>query len=49
MQSSEMLRRVAHVRTNDSEERSASIIRVTMIGELGTMLAKTNMITDYGR
>jgi hypothetical protein len=31
-----MLRRVALVRTDVSEELSASIIRVTRIGELGT-------------
>jgi hypothetical protein len=31
-----MLRRVALVRTNVSEELSASTIRVTRIGELGT-------------
>jgi hypothetical protein len=37
-----MLRRVALVRTDDSEELSASIIRVTGIGELGTTLAVTN-------
>jgi hypothetical protein len=36
MQSSRMLRRVALVRTGVSEERNASIIRVTRIGELGT-------------
>jgi hypothetical protein len=36
-----MLRRVALVRTNVSEELSASIIRVTRIGELGTTLAVT--------
>jgi hypothetical protein len=36
MPSSLMLRRVALVRTDVSEERSASIIRVTRIGELGT-------------
>jgi hypothetical protein len=41
MTSSWMLRRVALVRTGVSEERSASIIRVTRIGELG-MLAVTN-------
>jgi hypothetical protein len=35
-----MLRRVALVRTGDSEELSASIIRVT-IGELGRTLAVT--------
>jgi hypothetical protein len=34
-----MLRCVAHVRTNVSEELSASFIRVTKIGELGTTLA----------
>jgi hypothetical protein len=37
-----MLRRVALVRTDVSEERSASIIRVTRIGELGTMLSVTS-------
>jgi hypothetical protein len=36
-----MLRRVALVRTDDSEECSASIIRVT-IGKLGTTLAVTS-------
>jgi hypothetical protein len=39
MASSGMLRRVALVRTDVSEERSASFIRVTGIGELGTTLA----------
>jgi hypothetical protein len=34
--SSGMLNRVALVRTDVSEELSASIIRVTIIGELGT-------------
>jgi hypothetical protein len=34
MASSGMLRRVAHVRTNVSEELSASIIKVTRVGEL---------------
>jgi hypothetical protein len=34
-----MLRHVALVRTDVSEERMTSIIRVTRIGELGTMLA----------
>jgi hypothetical protein len=33
-----MLRRVALVRTDVSEELSASFIRVTRIGELGTTL-----------
>jgi hypothetical protein len=37
MASSRMLRRVALVRTDVSEELSASIIRVTRIGELGTL------------
>jgi hypothetical protein len=37
-----MLRRVALVRTDVSEERSASIIRATRIGELGTTLAVTS-------
>jgi hypothetical protein len=36
-----MLRRVALVRTDVSEELSASFIRVTGIGELGTTLAVT--------
>jgi hypothetical protein len=34
-----MLRRVALVETDVSEERIASIIRLTKIGELGTALA----------
>jgi hypothetical protein len=38
MASSVMLRRVALVRTDVSEERSASFIRVTRISELGTTL-----------
>jgi hypothetical protein len=37
-----MLRRVALVRTDVSEDPSASFIRVTRIGELGTMLAVTS-------
>jgi hypothetical protein len=37
-----MLRRVALVITEVSEELSASFIRVTIIGELGTTLAVTN-------
>jgi hypothetical protein len=40
--SSGMLRRIALMRTDISEEISASIIRVTRIGELGTTLAVTN-------
>jgi hypothetical protein len=42
MASSEMLRRVALVRTDVSEELSAFFIRVTRIGELGTTLAVTS-------
>jgi hypothetical protein len=38
-----MLRRVALVRTDVSEELSASFIRVTRIGELGAPLAVTSM------
>jgi hypothetical protein len=34
-----MLPRVAHLRTDVSEKRSAYIIRVTRIAELGTTLA----------
>jgi hypothetical protein len=37
-----MLRLVALVRTDVSEELSASIIRATRIGELGTMSAVTS-------
>jgi hypothetical protein len=39
MASSGMLRRVALVRTDVSEELGASFIRVTRIGELGTTLS----------
>jgi hypothetical protein len=42
MASSEMLRRVALVRTDVSEELRSSIIRATRIGELGTTLAVTS-------
>jgi hypothetical protein len=37
-----MLSRVALVKTDVSEELSASFIRVTRIGELGTTLAVTS-------
>jgi pyrroline-5-carboxylate reductase len=37
-----MLRRVALVETNVSEELSASINKVTIIGELGTTLSVTS-------
>jgi hypothetical protein len=42
MASSRMLRRAALVRTDVSEERSTSFIRVTGVGELGTTLAVTS-------
>jgi hypothetical protein len=42
MASSGMLRRVALVRTDVSEELSASIIRVTRIGELVTLAVTSN-------
>jgi hypothetical protein len=42
MVSSGMLRRVVLVRTDFSEKLSASFIRVTRIGELGTKLAVTS-------
>jgi hypothetical protein len=42
MSSSGMLRHVALVRTDVSDELSASIIRVARIGELGTTLAVTS-------
>jgi hypothetical protein len=42
MASSGMLRRVALLRTDVSEELIASIIRVTRIGEIGTTLAVTS-------
>jgi hypothetical protein len=42
MPSSGLLRRVALVRTDVSEGRNASIVRVRRIGELGTTLAVTS-------
>jgi hypothetical protein len=42
MVSSGMLRRMVLVRTDVSEEFSASFIRITRIGELGTTLAVTS-------
>jgi DNA-binding TFAR19-related protein (PDSD5 family) len=42
MASSGMLRRVALVRSDVSEELSATFIRVAKIGELGTTLAVNN-------
>jgi hypothetical protein len=45
MLSSVMLRRVVHVRTDVSEEPRASIIKVTRIGELGTLAVTSNRRT----
>jgi hypothetical protein len=51
MLSSGMLRRVALVRTDVSEELKASFIMVTTIDELGTTLAVTRslsiLLTEY--
>jgi hypothetical protein len=49
MVSSGMLRRVAPVRADVSEELSASFIRVTRIGELGTTLALTSNRVSVAR
>jgi hypothetical protein len=46
MVSSGMLRHVTLVRTDVSEELSASFIRVTKIGELGTTLAVTSILNS---
>jgi hypothetical protein len=46
MASSGMLRRVALVRTDVTEEFSASFIRVTRIGELGTALVRTDVTEE---
>jgi hypothetical protein len=43
MMSSGMCRRVALARTYVSEEYIASIIRVTRIGELGTLAVTSNL------
>jgi hypothetical protein len=43
-----MLRRVARVRTDVSEELNASIITLTRIGELGTMLTESCHLDDGG-
>jgi hypothetical protein len=45
MASSGMLRHVAFVRTDVSEELSASFIRVTRIDEVGTTLAVTSKLS----
>jgi hypothetical protein len=45
MSSSEMLRRVALVRLDVSEENTASIIRATRIGELGMLAVTSNRST----
>jgi hypothetical protein len=45
MSSFGMCRRVTLVRTNVSEERIASIIRLTRIGELGTLAVTSNRST----
>jgi hypothetical protein len=44
MASSQVLRRVTLVRTDVSEELSASFIRVTRIGELGTKLVTASVV-----
>jgi hypothetical protein len=44
MASSGILRRLALVRTDVSEELNAPFIRVTRIGELGTTLALTSIV-----
>jgi hypothetical protein len=46
MVSSAMLRRMALVRTDISEEFSASFIRVTRLGELETTLALTGVVPN---
>jgi hypothetical protein len=46
MPSSGLLRRVVPVRTDISEELSASFIKVTKIGDLGTMLAISLLVRN---
>jgi hypothetical protein len=48
MVSSGMLHRVALVKTDVSEELSASFIRVTRIGELGTKLTVPSTLRNVG-
>jgi hypothetical protein len=43
-----MLRRVALVRTDVSEERSASVVKVTRFSELGTTVADSCHPDDGG-
>jgi hypothetical protein len=47
MESSGVLRRVAFVRTDVSKDLSASIIRVTRIGELGTLVVDCKICFIY--
>jgi hypothetical protein len=42
-----MLRRVALLKTDISEELSALFIRVTIIGEIGTTLASRENLSSY--
>jgi hypothetical protein len=49
MRPSGMLRRMAFVRNDVSEELIASIIRVTRLGELGRTLAVTGNRSTLGR
>jgi hypothetical protein len=48
MPSSGMLRHVALVSTDFSEKHSASIIRVTRIGDLRTLAVSSNRIGELG-